>query len=92
MCTDESIEYCTEFFQTNTAADIHVTQAHTDYLAFDIATLSYCNHTIVSNDIGLIPAIINGGVTIVYDNQHSNSVNYLPLIFANEMHNWYVIG
>ena len=54
--------------------------------------ISLLNHTIVSNNLGTIGALMNGGDTIVYKYKNLNTnENYLPSIISEEISNWYSI-
>lgn len=60
---------------------------------FDFALMSLCNHTIISNHMGIFHALNNGGDVVVYEFEATDSrVHYLPWLLANELDSWYMLG
>ncbi|XP_055549978.1 uncharacterized protein LOC129732774 [Wyeomyia smithii] len=62
-------------------------------LGHDFALMTLCNHTIVSNDLGIFHALINGGDVVVYEfSEEINRAQYVPWLIASEKDRWYMLG
>lgn len=68
--------------------DSRVIRKSTD--AFDFALMSNCNSTIISNEMGVLHALMNGGVTTVF--HHTDAEHYVPFLMSEQMENWYAIN
>ncbi|XP_058811444.1 uncharacterized protein LOC131676393 [Topomyia yanbarensis] len=59
----------------------------------DFALMSLCNHTIVSNEVGIFHALNNGGNTVVYQfSEPTDRVRYMPWLIASELDRWYMLA
>ncbi|XP_055587079.1 uncharacterized protein LOC129739622 [Uranotaenia lowii] len=60
--------------------------------ALEFALMVACNHTIISNHMGIFHALANGGDVVVYEHEDAISRgHYLPWLMATEMGNWYML-
>lgn len=60
---------------------------------YDFALMSLCNHTIISNHMGIFHALNNGGDVVVYEFEDMDvRIRYMPWLLANEMDSWYMLG
>lgn len=59
---------------------------------FNFALMASCNHTIISNEVGVLHALYNGGEATVFNPDVDNDKNfYIPLLMAEELPSWYAI-
>lgn len=59
---------------------------------FDFVLMSSCNSTIISNDIAVLHALINGGTTVVYKPLAKDDPDfYIPWLVSEKMDNWHSI-
>ena len=90
MCDPASIFDCENNFLTN-STDIRVL-GRTEEI-FNFGLMASCNHTIISNNVGVLHAIYNAGVATVYEPEVDDDKNfYIPLLMAQEISNWYAIA
>lgn len=93
VCDELSMQFCRETFMSNDNPekdDTRVNRCSTDD-AFDFALLASCNATIVSNEMGVLHALYNGGITTVH-HPNSDSSYYIPFLMSEQMENWYAIS
>lgn len=73
--------------------EVYVQPMKVNNPGFDFALMSLCNHTIISNHMGIFHALNNRGDAVVYEFEAMDArIHYLPWLLANEMDNWYMIG
>lgn len=72
---------------------VYVQQSKLDDPGHDFALMSLCNHTIVSNQMGIFHALNQaGGEVVVYEFEEPDARDrYLPWLMANEMDTWYML-
>lgn len=91
ICDVESLIFCEESFDGKDAVgDARILRKSID--TFDFALMSSCNSTIVSNEMGVLHALMNGGVTTVYKPEATNDPEYyVPWVISEQMANFYAI-
>lgn len=93
ICDIESLDFCQQNLEKGTGgltSDVRVLRQSTEL--FDFALLASLNQTIVSNDYGLLHAIINGGETTVYQKEIRSENPYnIAILMSEVIHNWYTI-
>ena len=93
ICDIESLDLCQQNLEKGTGgltSDVRVLRQSTEL--FDFALMASMNQTIVSNDYGLLHAILNGGVTTVYQTESRSENPYNVAILMSEViENWYTI-
>lgn len=91
VCDLESLVFCQESFDGKTSAgDVRIIRKSIDN--FDFALMSSCNATIVSNDMGVLHALMNGGETTVYKPEPTADPEYyVPWLMSEQMPNFYAI-
>jgi hypothetical protein len=91
VCDAETYLFCQESFDGKTApGDVRLLRK--SEAAFDFALLASCNSTIVSNDMGVLHALINGGDTTVYKPAETAAPEYyVPWLISEQMPNFYAI-
>jgi hypothetical protein len=85
ICDVETLTYCKDSFDNaKSPGDVRILR--TSFDTFDLALLSSCNATIVSNDNGALAALLSGGMTTVYhpDPEHF----YFPWLLSERMPDW----
>ena len=92
ICDQPKLVLCREIFLKNTTAvDVHLTGKSMD--TFDFILMSTCNSTIVSNEMGVLHALINGGITVAFKPGLKNDPqSYVPFVISERMDNWHSIG
>lgn len=74
------------------AEQVFVQGSKLDDPGHDFALMSLCNHTIVSNQMGIFHALNAGGEVVVYEFEEPDARDrYLPWLMANEMDTWYML-
>lgn len=74
------------------AEQVYVQGSKADDPGHDFALMSLCNHTIVSNQLGIFHALNVGGEVVVYEYEEPDARDrYLPWLMANEMDTWYML-
>lgn len=59
----------------------------------NLAILAQCNHTIVTNELGILSALINGGSTILNrDDVEASPLKRIIDEFSENILNWYMIA
>ena len=93
ICDSQILAFCREIFgreKKPATTDARIVQQSTD--AFDFIFMSSCNSTIISNDFGILHALLNGGVTVVHKPELKDDPQfYTPWIISEKMDNWYGI-
>jgi outer membrane lipoprotein-sorting protein len=91
ICDAETFMFCQESFDGQKApGDVRILRKSDDM--FDFALLSSCNSTIVSNDMGVLHALVNGGDTTVYKPEETAEPEYyVPWAISELMPNFYAI-
>lgn len=91
VCDVESLIFCQESFDGPKAVgDARILRKSVD--TFDFALMTLCNSTIVSNDFGVLHALLNGGDTIVRRPEATADPEYyLPWLLSEALPNWYAI-
>lgn len=91
VCDLESLTFCQESFDGKDAVgDVRILRRSTDM--FDFTLLSNCNSTIVSNDMGVLHALMNGGDATVYRPEATADPEYYaPWVISEQMANFYAI-
>lgn len=91
ICDAESLIFCEENFDGKDAVgDVRILRKSIDM--FDFALMASCNSTIVSNEMGVLHALMNDGVTTVYKPEASNEPEYyVPFMLSEQMANFYAI-
>lgn len=91
ICDVEILSFCQESFDGKDAkGDARILRKSVD--TFDYALMSSCNSTIVSNEFGVLHALINGGDATVYKPEPTNDPDfYVPWLISEEMANFYAI-
>ena len=90
ICDIESLDFCQQNLEKGLTSDVRVLRQSTQL--FDFALMASMNQTIVSNDYGLLHAIINGGDTTVYQRESRSENPYNVAILMSEIiENWYPI-
>lgn len=85
LCSIENRHFCrTNFNVDDTRLIIMGQQNSTEIQNFVL--MSKCNHTIVSNNINVLSALINGGMTIYRNIQ---TAYYIPKKYGLKLSNWY---
>jgi hypothetical protein len=95
ICDSLLLASCREVFEStkkkSTLFDARVVQKSSD--AFDFALMAQCNGTIISNDNGVLHALINGGTAVVLKPKpKSDPQYYVPWLMSELMENWYSIN
>ncbi|XP_065084779.1 uncharacterized protein LOC135706990 [Ochlerotatus camptorhynchus] len=73
--------------------EVYVQPMKADDPGYDFALMSLCNHTIISNHMGIFHALNNGGDVVVYEFEEVDArIRYLPWLLANELDSWYMLG
>jgi hypothetical protein len=92
VCEPPKFTFCRETFLKNTTAyDVHLTRKSMN--TFDFILMSTCNSTIVSNEMGVLHALINGGIAVTFKPGLKNDPqSYVPWLVSERMDNWYSIG
>ena len=61
--------------------------------AYSFALMSVCNHTIISNDAGVLHALYNGGDATVFEPQSDlERSDYIPFLISEFQENWYPLA
>lgn len=91
ICDAESLMFCHDSFEGKDAVgDARILRKSQD--AYDFALLASCNSTIVSNDFGVLHALLNGGDATVHRPEPTGEPEYyIPFIISEQMANWYAI-
>lgn len=91
VCDIESLMFCQETFDgKKSLGDVRVIRKSMSM--FDFALLSSCNATIVSNDMGVLHALMNGGDTVVHRPEPTGEPEYyVPWLISEQMANFYAI-
>ncbi|CRL02477.1 CLUMA_CG015158, isoform A [Clunio marinus] len=91
ICDIETFIFCEESFDGKHAVgDARILR--TSVKTFDFALMTSCNSTIVSNDVGVLHALLNNGVTTVYKPKLTEEPDYyVPWMISEHMANWYAI-
>lgn len=91
ICDVETFLFCQESFDGQTApGDVRILRKSDD--KFDFALMASCNSTIVSNDNGVLHALVNGGATTVYKPEETAEPEYnIPWTISEQMPNFYAI-
>lgn len=85
LCSIENRHFCrTTFIVDDTRLIMHGETNSTEIQNF--ALMSKCNHTIVSNNINVLSALINGGMTIY---RNIETQYYIPRKYGKKLSNWY---
>lgn len=84
--------FCQESFDGKDAVgDARILRKSID--SFDFALMTSCNSSVVSNDMGALHALLNGGDTTVYRPEATGDPEYyVPFLLSEEMANWYAIN
>ncbi|KAL7034969.1 hypothetical protein ACKWTF_008201 [Chironomus riparius] len=92
ICDQPKLIFCREVFLKNTTAvDVHLTGKSID--TFDFILMSTCNSTIISNGMGVLHAIINGGITVAFKpGLKDDPQSYVPWLISEKIDNWHSIG
>lgn len=73
--------------------EVYVQPMKVDDPGYDFALMSLCNHTIISNHMGIFHALNNGGDVVVYEFEETDArIRYLPWLLANDLDSWYMLG
>lgn len=87
VCDVETLAFCKESFDGESAVgDARVLRKSSD--TFDIVLLAKCNASIVSNEMGALFALLNGGSTTVYYPPESEKIYYIPWLLSSKMSKW----
>lgn len=92
ICDAEMMKFCQENFedQHNMLDDVRLLRKSSDY--YDFTLMASCNATIVSNTLGVLHALINGGKTTVrHPGQSDEPDFYVPWLISEQIPNWYAI-
>lgn len=91
VCDLESLTFCQESFDGKDAVgDARILRKSVD--VYDFALLSSCNSTIVSNDMGVLHALMNGGEATVHRPEATADPDYyIPWLMSEQMANFYAI-
>lgn len=91
ICDVESLIFCEENFDGKDAVgDVRILRKSID--VFDFVLMASCNSTIVSNDFGVLHALMNGGVTTVFKPEPFTEPEfYIPWAISELMANFYAI-
>ncbi|XP_053682328.1 uncharacterized protein LOC128732909 [Sabethes cyaneus] len=92
ICEDAQGKLCKQIAAP--AEEIYVQQAKAaNETGHDFALMALCNHTIVSNELGIFHALISGGDVVVYEfSDEDDRMQYVPWSIASEMDRWYMLG
>ncbi|XP_062541470.1 uncharacterized protein LOC134209505 [Armigeres subalbatus] len=91
ICEDHQSKLCKRIHAPEEEIYVQPTKANDP--AYDFALMSLCNHTIVSNNMGIFHALNNGGDVVVYEFEDTDErIHYLPWLLANELDTWYMLG
>lgn len=91
ICDVESLIFCQENFDgVKAVGDARILRKSVD--TFDFALMTSCNSTIVSNDMGVLHALLNGGDTTVHRPEATADPDYYtPWLLSENLPNWYAI-
>lgn len=91
ICDVESLTFCQESFNGPKAGgDARILRKSVDI--FDFALMTSCNSTIVSNDMGVLHALVNGDDTTVHRPEATADPEYYtPWLLSVNLPNWYAI-
>ncbi|CAO1403170.1 unnamed protein product [Diamesa serratosioi] len=93
ICDIESLDFCQQNLEKGNGeliSDVRVLRQSTEL--FDFALMASMNQTIVSNEYGLLHAILNGGTTTVYQKEIRSDNPYNVAILMSEIiENWFPI-
>ncbi|KAG5680809.1 hypothetical protein PVAND_010294 [Polypedilum vanderplanki] len=92
ICETQIFSFCRDIFEKKQKkADTRIMRKSSD--VFDFTMMANCNGTIISNEMGVLHALMNGGMTVVYKPDLKNDPQfYIPWLMSEKMHNWHVIG
>lgn len=89
---EEPITFCRDLFENEKNPDKEDARiSRRSSAVFDFALMANCNATIVSNEMGLLHALMSGGITTVFQ-PNSDSSYYVPFLMSEQMENWYAIN
>lgn len=89
ICDVETLTFCKESFNAEMNGGIDdVRILKKSYDTFDLALLAHCNATIVSNEMGILHALLSGGAVTVYQPSLYDEPFDLPWIFKQHMTHW----
>lgn len=93
ICDSQILTFCRDTFErgkNNAVADARIMRKSSD--AFDFTMMANCNGTIVSNDKGVLHALMNGGIAVVHKPELKDDPQfYTPWAISQKMHNWHAI-
>lgn len=85
LCSIENRHFCRTNFNVDDTRLITMGMQNSTEIQ-NFVLLSKCNHTIVSNNINVISALINGGMTIY---RNIKTPYYIPKKYGQKLTNWY---
>lgn len=92
ICDEQSFTFCRDLFQNEKNPDKEDARiSRRSSAVFDFALMANCNATIVSNEMGLLHALMSGGITSVF-HPNSDESYYTPFLMSEHMENWYAIS
>lgn len=93
ICDVETLTFCQESFGEqvkDAAGDARILRKSID--VFDFALMASCNATIISNEVGVLHALLSGGETTVHKPEITEEPDYyVPWLISEQMANWYAI-
>lgn len=92
ICDAESLVFCQESFDGKDAVgDARILRKSVD--TFDFALMASCNATIVSNDLGVLHALVNGGEATVFKPDATGEPEYyVPFLISELMANFIALN
>ncbi|XP_019531944.2 uncharacterized protein LOC109422982 [Aedes albopictus] len=91
ICEDPQSALCERIHAPK--EEIYVQPMKANNPGYDFALMSLCNHTIISNHMGIFHALNNGGDVVVYEFEQTDvRIRYLPWLLANELDSWYMLA
>ncbi|XP_058443436.1 uncharacterized protein LOC131425510 [Malaya genurostris] len=91
-CEDPEGNLCSKINAPAEEVYVHSSRETSDS-GRDFAMMSLCNHTIVSNEVGIFHALNSDGDVVVYEfSEPSENVRYIPWLVANELNRWYMLS
>lgn len=94
VCDPLILTFCRETFVRSRISgvnNVHLLRKSSD--VFDFVLMASCNSTIISNDMSVLHALINNGLTTVYKPLPKDNLQfYIPWLISEKMDNWHSIG
>lgn len=85
LCSIDNRHFCRTNFNVDDTRLILMGQQNSTEIE-NFVLMSKCNNTIVSNNLNVLSALINGGMTIY---RNTRTAYYIPRKYGLKLSNWY---